>query len=96
MNRDINCLRCNKKMQYIANEKLQLGQTGWLLGDLSNLLAGALEVSIYCCKSCGKIELFRPEAPDSTQDRIAQRQCPHCGQLHDLDYPSCPFCKHKY
>ena len=29
-------------MRYIKREKLQLGQTGWVLGDLPNLFAGAM------------------------------------------------------
>ena len=41
------CLRCEEEMQYLSREKLQLGKTGWVLGDLPNLLSGALEVQIY-------------------------------------------------
>ena len=58
MERDMDCLRCNQKMKYMMTEKLQLGQTGWILGDLSNLFAGALEVDFYSCPGCGKIEFF--------------------------------------
>lgn len=27
--------------------------------------------------------------PDET---LPQKQCPHCGKLHDFDYPKCPYC----
>ena len=40
----IQCLRCGVEMEFVAREKIQLGQTGWVLGGLDNLLAGALTV----------------------------------------------------
>ena len=40
------CLRCGTAMCFVGQEKLQLGQTSWLLGDWPNLVAGALKVSI--------------------------------------------------
>ena len=49
---DMNCLRCGRQMRYIKREKLQLGQTGWVLGDLPNLFAGAMSVDIYTCPGC--------------------------------------------
>jgi endogenous inhibitor of DNA gyrase (YacG/DUF329 family) len=95
MDREIKCLRCDVQMQYIADHKLQLGQTGWLLGDLPNLLAGALDVSVYACPECGKIEFFQTQSTES-ESEIAQRKCPRCGKTHDMDYPKCPFCKFSY
>ena len=41
------CLRCDGEMKFVIKEKIQLGQTGFLLGDLPNLLAGALYADIY-------------------------------------------------
>lgn len=89
----INCLRCDIPMRYIRTEKLQLGQTGWLLGDLPNLLAGALEVELYTCPNCGKLEFFLAE---DKQEEIPQIKCPRCGKMHDFDYPKCPFCGYLY
>ena len=43
------CLRCGTAMCFVGQEKLQLGQTSWLLGDWPNLVAGALKVSIMVC-----------------------------------------------
>lgn len=28
--------------------------------------------------------------------QIAQRVCPECGEKHDVDYPRCPYCGHRY
>lgn len=90
----LHCLRCGREMRYIGREKLQLGQTGWLLGDLPNLIAGAMEVDICTCPGCMKIEFF---LADEREDAVLpQRQCPNCGKMHDFDYPRCPFCKYDY
>ena len=88
------CLRCAGEMTYLRTEKLQLGQTGWILGDLPNLLAGALAVEIYVCKDCGKLEFYL--ANEEEEAPIPQRKCPHCGQMHDFDAPRCPYCKYEY
>ena len=47
--RKLTCLRCDGIMEHVGRENLQLGRTGWILGDLPNLLAGAMEVNIYSC-----------------------------------------------
>ena len=41
--RTLRCLRCGGTMELLRREFLQLGKTGWVLGDLDNLLAGALD-----------------------------------------------------
>ena len=94
MENNISCLRCGKRMKHIGREKLQLGQAGWILGDLPNLLAGAIEVDIYRCPDCKKLEFFAAEMEE--EEELPQKQCPQCGKLHDFDYPKCPYCKHNY
>lgn len=89
----LSCLRCDKEMKYSGTRKIQLGETGWILGDLPNLIAGAMEVDIFSCPQCGKIEFYHTE---SVAEEIAQTHCPKCGKKHDCDYPKCPFCGHKY
>ena len=37
--RTLRCLRCGGTMELLRREFLQLGKTGWVLGDLDNLLA---------------------------------------------------------
>jgi len=37
-----------------------MGQTGWILGDWPNILAGALELEVWFCPDCGKVEFFVP------------------------------------
>jgi len=54
----LSCLRCGCDMGYFGQELIQLGKTSLILGDLPNLVAGALEVDIYSCPKCGKLEFF--------------------------------------
>lgn len=93
--KNLTCLRCNSQMNYISSEKIQLGQTGWILGDLPNLLAGSIEVDIYSCSKCGKIEFFQ-SGDSNIEELLPQKRCPKCGKPHDFDYPKCPYCKYDY
>ena len=90
MDRDkLKCLRCGAAMKSVGRETIQLGQTGWLLGDLPNLLAGGLDVDVRLCPSCGKLEFFcGAEEPPA----LPQKTCQKCGKQHDFDYPKCPHC----
>lgn len=91
----INCLRCDSPMVYYSTEHIQLGKTGWLVGDLPNLFAGAITAQIYICPQCKKIELYYTE--DAAQNfSLPQKTCPKCGAVHDFDYPRCPTCKYSY
>lgn len=92
---NMKCLRCGEDMQYLSREKLQLGKTGWVLGDLPNLLSGALEVQILVCPKCRKLEFFLAEN-ETLDDDTPKKTCPDCGTVHDFDYPKCPNCKHEY
>lgn len=91
--RTVECIYCKSEMKFIGTKKLQLGETGWFLGDLPNLLAGSMEVEIYTCPTCGKIDFFQLE---TAKDGIAMTVCPKCGQKHEMDDPKCPFCKFNY
>ncbi len=78
-------------------ERFQLGQTGIFLGDLPNLIAGAVELDVYGCPQCGKVELFTPEASGRYSDSsLPQKKCPKCGVSHDFDFPKCPDCGFDY
>ena len=97
MKTDLKCLRCGEAMQYLGTEDFQLGKTGFFLGDLPNLFAGAMRLSVYRCPACGKVEFFSFEPMESEDEyEIPQVRCPRCKQMHDMDYPKCPFCGHDY
>lgn len=90
--KELNCLRCNNKMSFLAKEQLQLGKTGWIFGDIPNLISGALKVDIYVCKECRKLEFFAA-TNEEIEDETPQKTCEFCGTVYDFDYPKCPKCK---
>lgn len=94
----LNCLRCGGNMQGPKREKIQLGEQGFLGGEWAHLMAGALEVDLYRCPKCGKLEFYTPghgrekEDPDA----LPQKECPGCGLCIDFDYPKCPCCGYDF
>ena len=86
----MDCLRCGSYMRFFGSEQVQLGKGVW-----SNFLSGALEVTIYQCSGCGKIEFFNSEKTEQLVE-TPQRICPQCGFTHDFDYPKCPKCGYNY
>ena len=62
------CLRCDGRMQFGLQQKFQLGQAGLILGAWPNLLAGALELEVWFCPDCGKVEFFVPGSSDRTEE----------------------------
>ena len=58
------CLRCDAAMKFGMQQKFQMGQTSFLLGDWPNLMAGALELEVWFCPKCGKVEFFVPGSSD--------------------------------
>ena len=95
---DNKCLRCLGTMHNIGIEKVQLGQTGLLLGMRHNIVAGSLEVEIHICSECGKVEFYSTSSlcHEDIPEDIPQKTCPECGSVHDFDFPKCPNCKHEY
>lgn len=90
----LKCLRCGTELEFLAREKIQLGQTGWLAGSLSNLLAGALEAAIFTCPRCGRLEFFQGDffGGEEEAGSIAQIRCSSCGTPYEMDCPKCPRC----
>ena len=73
--------------------KIQLGEQGALSNHWAHLMAGALEVDIYCCPKCGKLELFAPGRGETPAEKdVPQIECPGCGLCLDADSPTCPCC----
>ncbi|MBQ3184109.1 MAG: hypothetical protein IJB57_10655 [Clostridia bacterium] len=93
--KNLKCLRCGEQMHFLAQENIQLGKTGWVLGDIPNLLAGALDVDIFICPACHKLEFYASDN-EVGDDDLPKKTCPVCGTVHDFDYPQCPKCKHNY
>ena len=57
----MNWLRCGTEMTDLGCEEIQLGHYGFFSGHLSNLFSGSMEVRIYSCPHCGKMEFFNAD-----------------------------------
>lgn len=57
--RTIGCPYCNVLLNYKGAKRIQLGRFGFFIEHWDNLLSGSLNVQIYECPKCGKIEMFR-------------------------------------
>ena len=79
--RKTKCLRCDARMKFGMQQKFQMGQTSFLLGDWPNLIAGALELEVWFCPKCGKVEFF---VPGSTQNLPVKQ--PEPAQTEEFDY----------
>ena len=95
--RKLECQRCGTPMRFGLQERFQMGQHSLLLGDWPHVLAGSLELEVYFCPECGKVEFFVPEHSErTTSEQLPQKKCPRCGKMHDFDYPKCPYCSFDY
>ena len=66
--RKLRCLRCGAGMKFGMQQKFQMGQAGLFAGDWPHILAGALELEVWFCPGCGKVEFFSPESRRKAQD----------------------------
>ena len=90
------CGSCGHPMEFIRREDIPLGQASVLGGVWPNVWAGALDVELWGCPNCRKLDFYWVGGEDATdwegEDRMAQTTCPACGHVHDLDDPKCPRC----
>ncbi|MBQ6420845.1 MAG: hypothetical protein IJT27_04690 [Clostridia bacterium] len=96
----MHCLRCGKKMLFLKKEDIQLGKQS-LLHNWNHILHGTLDVEIYVCPRCGKLEFYMPssvllEADLSEQparpNEIIGFRCDSCGRMVPKDNKFCPGC----
>ena len=76
----------------LGTMELQKGSYGLLLGPLSNLVSGALEVNAMVCEKCRRMDFYLCGDDMEEPDKIAQTESPYCGKPHDLDDAICPHC----
>ena len=105
--RNLRCLRCDTEMLFAKREDIQLGkQSFW--HDWNHLLHGSLDVDIYVCPKCGKMEFFAPDvyimrwAESEQKTAVPNREakpgaavamkCSECGRLVPQGETYCPAC----
>lgn len=79
------CTNCGEVLQRIA-ERVSLH------GDcrgIWSLLVEDIEMDVYACPDCGKLEFYRPLAVSPEPEKLVT--CPTCGTQHSK-YISCPNC----
>lgn len=59
--KQLRCLRCDSAMEHMMREFFQKGSSGPWVRDINFKFRGGLELDVYCCKKCGKVEFFLPE-----------------------------------
>ncbi len=72
----LECLRCGAAMGYYGREHLQKGDMGPWVGNLNFTMQGGLELDIYSCPACGKVEFFMPGFRDKARWEEEMEDCP--------------------
>ena len=86
MEQSLTCLRCGSEMVRLGVQTFQLGRET-LFFD-SHLFEGGLELEIFGCPSCGKVEFFS----EKVQEWTAEYECPICHAKYPRDAERCPKC----
>ncbi len=93
------CLRCGGAMEPAKRDGIQIGRTGRIFSSLGNLFSGSLDVEIYICSACGKIELYTAvtERAALLQDAPNSKEiyCPNCGTAYFSPLSPCPACGYR-
>lgn len=54
----INCVRCNRKLDYMGTKAFHEGRRWGALGDIGELFVNKETFDVYCCPRCGRVEFF--------------------------------------
>jgi len=94
------CPACTSRLHLLAREDIQLGkQSFW--HDWNHLLHGSLDVEIYICPRCGRLEFYAPletvmareeENKHTQPGEIVAYKCADCGKILTTDMRCCPNC----
>lgn len=91
MYKEIKCLRCDKIMNFLKRDHLQLGkETRWVPGWMND----AFNCDIYICPECGELHFFKAE-DDEKNPSLELVKCTFCMKKYDKNYPHCPHCGKK-
>ena len=74
------CGNCGHSMEFIRREDIQLGKASILGGTWPNIWAGALDVELWGCPNCRKLDFYWGGGENDTDwdggDHMAQTTCP--------------------
>ncbi len=83
-----NCSNCQVALQSHGFVNLQMGESSVFFPNMSNIMAGSLELEMKTCPSCGKVEFYRGGSVSTPQGNV---RCQNCGNVHDKS--KCPRCQ---
>ena len=79
--RKLKCLRCGGQMKFGMQQKFQMGQAGFLVGDWPHWLAGSLELEVWFCPDCGKVEFFVPGSRNRQAEQESRGEFDFVGSM---------------
>ena len=88
----LKCLRCDADMEFSGREQVQLGEERGYTGLLAVMTAESLQVDIYKCPGCGKIEFFQPRARETVRQPKTNWTCSQCGFYNLGRVHACQSC----
>ena len=91
MYKEIKCLRCDKILEYVKSENLQLGKE-YGFSNQPSWAAGALYCDIYVCPECGEFYFIKGEIRPENE----LVKCKWCCKKVDPSFPKCPICGHSF
>ena len=86
MNEPMNCLRCGAQLVRLGVRTFQLGRETVAFDP--HVWEGGLELEVFGCPSCGKVELFSGKV----QAWAAEYECPVCHHRYPRAEDRCPRC----
>ena len=86
MERSLTCLRCGTEMVRLGMREFQLGRETKFVD--SHRWEGSMELEVFGCPSCGKVEFFSEQVPTWG----AEYECPVCRAKYPRDAERCPKC----
>ena len=65
--REVDCLRCKCRLDFVGTREFHEGTNWGLLGELGELFVNRENFELYRCPKCGKVEFFigGGEAPEA-------------------------------
>lgn len=88
----IRCLRCGTDMEFSGRERFQLGEESPYTGVLAVMTSQAMQVDVFRCPDCGKIEFFEPRARKSIFPPKTNWTCSQCGTYNLARVNTCQGC----
>lgn len=82
------CSNCDVEMMSNGIVRLQMGEANVFFPNMSNIIAGSLELELKSCSSCGKVEFYKPYSSGGGGGTV---RCKNCGNVHQSS--RCPRCQ---